>query len=66
VKVTDNVNATIIPPYHQMVTLEKDGDKMPEAYRFYSIKEIREKIAKQKAMTVGKPETSYGNGGKKS
>ncbi len=66
VKVTDNVNATIIPPYHQMVTLEKDGDKMPEAYRFYSIKEIREKIAKQKAMTVAKPETSYGNGGKKS
>jgi archaellum component FlaF (FlaF/FlaG flagellin family) len=66
VKITDNINATIIPPYHQMTTLEKDGDKMPEAYRFYSIKEIREKIAKQKAMTVAKPETTYGNGGKKS
>jgi hypothetical protein len=28
---------------------------MPEVYRFFSIKEIREKIEKQKAMTVAKP-----------
>ena len=53
-KVTTNVNAVIIAPFHNITTLEKDGDKDPEVYRFYSIKEIREKIEKQKAMTVYK------------
>lgn len=66
-KVTDNVNATIVAPYHNITTIEKEGDKKPEVYRFYSIKEIREKIEKQKAMTKAKPEgTPMGNGGKKS
>ncbi len=51
-KITDNTKAIIVAPFHQMTFLEKDGDKDPEVYRFYSIKEIREKIEKQKAMTV--------------
>jgi hypothetical protein len=55
VKVTNNVNAFIVGPFHNITTIEKDGDKMPEVYRFFSIKEIREKIEKQKAMTVAKP-----------
>jgi hypothetical protein len=55
VKVSNNVNAFIVGPFHNITTIEKDGDKMPEVYRFFSIKEIREKIEKQKAMTVAKP-----------
>lgn len=67
VKVTDNINATIVAPYHNISSIEKEGDKDPEVYRFYSIKEIREKIEKQKAMTKAKPaEIPMGNGGKKS
>lgn len=55
VKVTSNVNAFIVGPFHNITTLEKDGDKIPEVYRFFSIKEIREKIEKQKAMTIAPP-----------
>jgi hypothetical protein len=55
VKVTSNTQAFIVGPYHNITTLEKEGDKVPEVYRFFSIKEIREKIAKQKAMTVATP-----------
>jgi hypothetical protein len=53
-KITNNMNAVIIAPFHNITTLEKDGDKDPEVYRFFSIKEIREKIEKQKAMTIYK------------
>ncbi len=55
-KISDNTNAMIVPPFHQMTSLEQNGDKDPEVYRFYSIKDIREKIEKQKAMTVAPPE----------
>jgi len=55
-KITDNTNAIVVAPFHQMTSLEKDGNKDPEVYRFYSIKEIREKIEKQKAMTIAPPE----------
>lgn len=56
VKVTPNSNAIIIAPFHQITTLEKDGDKTPEVYRFYSISQIREKIEKQILLT--KPKTA--------
>lgn len=51
VKITTNTKAIIIAPYHNIRSLEQDGDKIPEVYRFFSINEIREKIEKQKALT---------------
>jgi major membrane immunogen (membrane-anchored lipoprotein) len=51
-KITTNMDAFVVGPFHQMTSIEKQGDKEPEVYRFYSIKEIREKIEKQKALTV--------------
>lgn len=55
VKITANTKATIVAPFHNMTTIEKEGDQDPEVYRFYSIKQIREKIEKQKALTIATP-----------
>ena len=55
VKVTDNATAIVIAPFHQMTSIEKEGDKDPEVYRFYTADEIRVKIEKQKAFTIAKP-----------
>lgn len=55
IKVTSNTKAFIVGPYHNMTTIQKEGDQEPEVYRFYSIKQIREKIEKQKALTVATP-----------
>ncbi len=52
VKISDNIDATIIAPYHQMTSIEKTGDKEPEVYRFYSVKEVRETIAKLKVLST--------------
>jgi hypothetical protein len=52
VKISDNINAEIVGPYHQMRSAEKVDGKDPEIYRFYSIKEIREMIGKLQALTV--------------
>jgi hypothetical protein len=46
VKITDNANATIVPPFKGMPLIEQKGDELPEVYRFYNISEIRETIAK--------------------
>ncbi len=54
-KISDNADATIIGPYHRMTSLEKRGDKEPEVYRFYSIKEVRETIDKLQKHTGEKP-----------
>jgi len=51
VKVSPNVDAFIVAPYHRMTSLEKEAGKTPEVYRFWSINEIRETIAKLKEMT---------------
>lgn len=53
-KITGNIDATIVSPYHRMTSIEKVGDKDPEVYRFWSVAEIRETIEKLKAMTVSK------------
>lgn len=66
VKITSNVNATIIAPFHNMRSIEKDGDKEPEVYRFFTNTEMREKIAKQVLLTKPKMPEPMGNGGKKS
>ncbi len=51
-KITDNVNAMVVGPYHRMRSAETVDGKAPEVYRFYSIKEIRETILKLQALTV--------------
>lgn len=52
VKVTTNMDAFIVGPFHQMTSIEKLEDKEPEVYRFYSVKEIRETIKNLTALTV--------------
>jgi hypothetical protein len=52
--ITDNLDAEIVGPYHQMRSAEKLNGKDPEVYRFYSIKEIRDMVVKLEALTVGK------------
>lgn len=51
-KITDNKEAEIVGPYHQMISAEKKDGKDPEVYRFYSIREIREMIVKMRALTA--------------
>ena len=53
VKISDNTQSMVVGPYHRMRSAEKIDGKDPEVYRFYSIKEVRENIAKMIAMTVG-------------
>lgn len=54
VHITDNFDAIIVGPFHKMRSAESKDGKAPEVYRFYSIKEIRETIAKLEGMTGGK------------
>jgi hypothetical protein len=54
VHLTNNFDAIIVGPFHQMRSAESKDGKAPEVYRFYSIKEIRETIAKLEGMTGGK------------
>jgi hypothetical protein len=56
VKITDNLEAIIVTPYHQMRSAEKVDGQAPEVYRFYSIREIRETIGKLEELT--KPTTA--------
>lgn len=51
VKITDNLEAIIVTPYHQMRSAEKVDGQAPEVYRFYSIREIRETIGKLEGFT---------------
>ncbi len=51
-KLSDNIKADIVGPYHRMRSAEKVDGKDPEIYRFYSIKEIREMIVKYEGLTT--------------
>lgn len=51
IKITDNLDAIIVGPFHQMTTAAKVDGKEPEVYRFYSIREIRETIQKLEGFT---------------
>jgi hypothetical protein len=51
VRITDNLEAIIVGPFHQMTTAAKVDGVEPEVYRFYSIREIRETILKLKDFT---------------
>jgi hypothetical protein len=48
---TNNYDAIIVGPFHRMTSAEEKDGKAPEVYRFYSIKEVRETIAKLEGMT---------------
>jgi hypothetical protein len=54
-KITNNVDAFIVGPYHQMTSVAAEDGKTPEVYRFYSIKEIRETIDHLQQTTKSKP-----------
>jgi hypothetical protein len=54
VKISDNLDAVVVGPFHRMTSLEKVDGKLPEVYRFYSIQEIRETIEKLTALTKSK------------
>ncbi|NDA61385.1 MAG: hypothetical protein EBX50_05010 [Chitinophagia bacterium] len=51
VRVTGNVDAEIVGPYHKMTSAASKNGETPEVYRFYSIKEIRETIGKLEELT---------------
>lgn len=51
VKITDNTDAIIVNPYNQLPAIELKDDKMPEVYRFYTIREVREITDKLKLLT---------------
>ncbi len=51
VKVTDNLDAFIVGPFHRMTSIEATPGKEPEVYRFFSIKEVRETIDKLVLLT---------------
>src|SRR5689334_8397300 len=50
-KITANTDTTIVGPYHRMTSIEQQGDKEPEVYRFFSVKEVRETIDKLQKLT---------------
>lgn len=52
---TTNYDAMIVGPFHRMRSAEGKDGKAPEVYRFYSIKEVRETIAKLEGMTTPQP-----------
>jgi hypothetical protein len=54
-KISSNTDATVIGPYHRMTSMEQQGNKEPEVYRFYSVKEVRETIDKLMQHTGEKP-----------
>lgn len=56
VHLTNNFDAIVVGPFHNMRSAEGKDGKAPEVYRFYSIKEIRETIAKLQGMTGNKTE----------
>jgi hypothetical protein len=51
VKITNNLDAILITPFHQMTSIEKIDNKEPEVYRFYSVKEVRETIDRLKVLS---------------
>jgi hypothetical protein len=51
-KITPNVNATIIAPYHTMSGVpQTNDDKGPEVYQFYTANELRELIGNLQKLT---------------
>lgn len=55
VKLTNNPDAEVVAPFHQMTSVAVVEGKEAEVYRFYTTNEIREIIAKAKALQTAKP-----------
>ena len=51
VKITDNTDAIIVTPYNQLPAIELQDGKVPEVYKFYTIREVREIIENLKGLT---------------
>lgn len=49
VKITDNAEAQLVAPYHQLNIVQ---GKDPEVYRFFTISEVRETINRLEALTI--------------
>jgi hypothetical protein len=45
-RITENQDATIITPFHQMTSIAAEKGKTPEVYRFYMISEVRTTLQK--------------------
>lgn len=52
VKISNNLLAEVVGPFHKMSSIEKVDGKVPDVYKFYTAKEMRETIAKLKKLTV--------------
>ena len=55
VKITNNTDAFVVGPFHKMTSIQKQGDREPEVYRFYMVSEIRETIDHLKSLTTAPP-----------
>lgn len=55
VKITDNMDATLVGPFNSLTTLETENGKTPEVYKFYTSKDVRETLAHLQGLTVAPP-----------
>ncbi len=55
VKITDNLNATMVGPFNSLTTLEQSGDTQPEVYKFYTSKDVRETLSHLQELTIAPP-----------
>ena len=55
VKITDNLDATLVGPFNSLTSLEQTGDTKPEVYKFYTTKDVRETLTRLQKMTIAPP-----------
>ncbi len=55
VKITDNIDAVVVGPFHKLTALDPKDGKVPEVYRFQMASEIRETIAHLQELTKDRP-----------
>lgn len=55
VKITDNLDATMVGPFNSLTTLEQKGDKQPEVYKFFTTNDVRETIMHLESLTIAPP-----------
>jgi hypothetical protein len=57
-KISSNTEAFVVAPYHPMADVPTgDNGQAPEVYQFYTIKEVRDIIAKLQKLTGATPPT---------
>ena len=55
VKITDNLDATLVGPFNSLTTLQQTSDKAPEVYKFFTTKDVRENMDRLLKMTIAPP-----------